>query len=359
VPDYPTPALVVDLDRVTANIRSMAGRAGERGLVLRPHAKTHKSPAIATMQVQAGAVGITVATIGEAEVFTSAGITDLFIAYPLWLDRERAIRLNTLAERATVRFGIDSAEAGAAAARALGGAVESLEVLVEIDSGQHRTGVSPRRAGELAAALERIGLRVAGAFTFPGHSYAPGSRTSAAHDEQTAMQQAAASMTAAGIPPRLLSGGSTPTAVFSDSAVLDEIRPGVYVFNDSQQWELGSCGTADIAAWVSATVVSRTGRRVVTDAGSKAMGADRAEWATGYGRLLDDPAARVVALSEHHATIEFADAAAAPEPGSAVRIVPNHICTTVNLADEYIVVSGTDGHRVVDRWPVAARGRNH
>jgi D-serine deaminase-like pyridoxal phosphate-dependent protein len=198
-----------------------------------------------------------------------------------------------------------------------------------------------------------MGLQVAGMFTFPGHSYAPQSRRSAATDEVAASAAAAEALQAVGIEPRVRSGGSTPTAALSDGDVLTELRPGVYAFQDAQQAELGSADLADVALTAIATVVSRDGDRCVVDAGSKVLGADRPAWATGHGRLPDHPEARVVALSEHHATVTFPGPA--PRVGERLRIAPNHVCTAVNLADELVVV---DGGVEVDRWRVAARGAN-
>jgi D-serine deaminase-like pyridoxal phosphate-dependent protein len=132
--------------------------------------------------------------------------------------------------------------------------------------------------------------------------------------------------------------------------VLNELRPGVYVFGDAQQVELGTIGFEGVALTVAATVVSHAGGRAITNAGSKALGADRSAWATGYGRVLETPEARIVALSEHHSTIEWPGPL--PSLGSKVLLVPNHVCNAVNLADSYVL---TDG----GTWPVAARGRNH
>jgi D-serine deaminase-like pyridoxal phosphate-dependent protein len=129
----------------------------------------------------------------------------------------------------------------------------------------------------------------------------------------------------------------------------------VYVFSDAQQLELGTCPARDVALTAASTVVSRSGRRVVLDAGSKVLGADRPGWASGYGRLPDHLGARVTALSEHHATVEFPPDVALPALGSVVRVMPNHVCSAVNLADELVVLSGG---AVVDRWRVAARGAN-
>jgi D-serine deaminase-like pyridoxal phosphate-dependent protein len=150
-----------------------------------------------------------------------------------------------------------------------------------------------------------------------------------------------------------VSGGSTPTLDLSDMGVLTELRPGVYVFGDAQQWELGSVSADRIALTCRTTVVSHAGGRVVVDAGSKILGADRAPYATGFGRLLDHPGVRVTQLSEHHAVLE-----GLPDPlpplGSRLALVPNHVCSAVNLVDTLYAES--DGR--VDTWPVAARGRN-
>jgi D-serine deaminase-like pyridoxal phosphate-dependent protein len=143
-----TPYLLVDVDVLADNVARMAARARQRGVALRPHAKTHKCLEIARMQVDAGAVGLTVATVSEAEVFASGGFTDLFIAYPLWVDAARGSRLRALAERAAVVVGVDSSDG----ARALAAQVPGTAVMVEVDSGQHRTGVAPEEAGLVAEA---------------------------------------------------------------------------------------------------------------------------------------------------------------------------------------------------------------
>ncbi|MGZ4580931.1 MAG: alanine racemase [Nocardioidaceae bacterium] len=352
--DLATPCLVVDVDVLDGNIARMARLATEHGLALRPHAKTHKSPAIARRQLDAGAVGLTVATVSEAEVFAEAGCTDLFLAYPVYASTEVGARLRRLLERARVRVGVDSIESARALAAQVGPCQGRLSVLVEVDSGQHRTGVPPEDAGELATEAAHAGLDVAGVFTFPGHSYAPDGRQRAADDEQRALATAAAALRVAGVEPRVVSGGSTPSAALVHDGTLTELRPGVYVFGDAQQWELGSTTPDRIALTCLATVVSHAGGRVVLDSGSKALGADRAPWATGYGRLLDHPDARIVQLSEHHAVVDWTDEAV-PEIGSRVRVVPNHVCNAVSANDDLVV---TQNGALVDRWPVAARGAN-
>ena len=353
IPDVQTPCLVVDRDVLDGNLVAMASRARDDGVALRPHAKTHKCVEIARRQLALGAVGLTVATVGEGEVFADAGFPDLFIAYPLWAAGARGMRLRALAERVALRVGADSREGVEVLTRALGGT--KAEVVVEVDSGHHRTGVVPTLAGQVAVAAQRSGLRIAGVFTFPGHGYDPDQRERAAADEARALQQADAALRDVGAGEGLRSGGSTPTAALLDPQTLNEMRPGVYAFNDAQQVELGAAGWQSVALTAAATVVSRNGRNIVLDAGSKVLGADRPTWATGHGRLLDHPEARVVALSEHHATVTFPGDSSLPELGSVVRVVPNHVCAAVNLTDVLVV---TAEGAVVDQWLVAARGRN-
>ena len=180
-----TPYLRVDLDRLRRNVHGAAEWATTHGVALRPHAKTHKSPDIARLQLGAGAVGLTVATLGEAEVLARHGCSDLFVAFPVWVDERSAARLRDLADLATVAIGVDSVEGAARAGRLL--APHGVEVVVEVDSGQHRSGCQPGEAGAVAVAAARSGLRVRGVFTFPGHSYAPDGRASAAADEARAL----------------------------------------------------------------------------------------------------------------------------------------------------------------------------
>lgn len=353
-----TPSVVVDVDVLERNVERAARAARDGGFALRPHAKTHKCPRIAELQLRAGARGLTVATVGEAEVFAAAGVDDLFVAYPLWVDGDKGRRLRRLAGSVALRVGVDSAEGAAQLGAAVRGSTRPVGVSVEIDSGHHRTGVRPDGAVAVARAAAQAGLAVEGVFTFPGHGYghAPQARERAARDEERALGEAAGALRAAGFGPLVVSGGSTPTAGAWRPGTVDELRPGVYVFNDAAQLALGSCRSEDVALAVAATVVSVPGPdRFVLDAGSKVLGADTSPWVDGHGHLPGFPGAVVSALSEHHATVRIPAGARAPRPGSRVAVVPVHVCSTVNLVDELVAVRGGE---VVDRWPVAARGAN-
>jgi D-serine deaminase-like pyridoxal phosphate-dependent protein len=350
-----TPALLLDLDIMEANLASMAARLRDRGIALRPHAKTHKSAQVARCQLDHGATGLTVATIGEAEVFAGHGFTDLFIAYPVFASGTKAARLAELARRVRLRVGVESVAGARALARALGhpGTGAPAEVLIEVDSGQHRTGVPSGAAGELGAACRSLGLDVAGVFTHGGHAYArPGSGAAVAADEDTALQHAAQQLTAAGFDVREVSAGSTPTVHFAGSHITEE-RPGTYVFNDRQQVTLGGCQPGQVAVTVAATVVSTTvSGQAVIDAGSKALASDRPSWLTGYGSVPGLDGAVVVSVSEHHGLIDLAGQPA-PAVGTVVTVIPNHVCTAVNLFDRYTLLRSG---QLAGSWPIDARG---
>ena len=348
-----TPALVVDRDRLQRNIDRMAARVGAEGLALRPHAKTHKSVEIARMQVEAGASGLTVATISEAEGFAAAGFEDLFVAYPVLPTGAKADRFRRLLDRTpSLSVGVDNAAGAAALGRAADG--RRVRVLVEVDSGQHRTGLPPAEVPGLAAECSSLGLTVVGVFTHGGHSYRdPAAPGAAAAEEGSALASAARALADTGFEVSVVSAGSTPTTGAARPPAVTEERPGSYVFYDRQQLALGACGLDDVSLTVAATVVSVRHGRFVVDAGSKALASDRPGWLYGHGWVPALGEAYVTTVSEHHGVVD--GATVLPEVGDVVQVVPNHVCTVVNLFDEYHV--GSAG-RVTDRWPVTNRGAN-
>jgi len=341
----------VSAERLDRNLTRMAAAAGVAGVALRPHAKTHKCLQIARRQLALGAIGLTVATLLEAEVFASEGCPSMFIAYPLWAGSgDRGERLAALRSLTSLRVGVDSE----AAAVALAAAAPGVQVLIEVDSGQHRSGVAVSQVTALAVACARLGLSVAGAFTHPGHAYnAPSAAGDASRDERAALAGAGEALTGVGVidGEPVLSGGSTPTASAGVAAPLTEVRPGTYVFGDRQQMHLSGLSADDVALVVAARVVSvpRPGEAVL-DAGSKALSGDRPAWLTGHGLILEAPEATIATLSEEHAVVQGLTTPL--RVGDLVRVVPNHVCTVVNLTSELVVVS--DGE-VTDRWAVAAR----
>jgi D-serine deaminase-like pyridoxal phosphate-dependent protein len=351
-----TPALVVFVDRVWSNIQGLQSDMDRRGIALRPHVKTHKSVRIARMQVDAGARGLTVGTLGEAEVMASAGLRDLFLAYPVWAEGPKASRMRALHDTADLRVGIESVPGAERLAASVRGARRPLRVLVEIDSGLHRTGVAtPDEAVQVARAAEHGGLLVEGVFTHGGHAYRPGAAGAVALDEVTALERGADALTAAGFEVRVLSAGSTPTRTLAATGRVTEMRAGTYALGDRQQVVLGAMAPDEPAAVVATTVVAARPGRAVLDAGAKALTKDMAGFLEGYGAIPAWPGAIIEKLNDYHGMVALAAGSPRPVIGEVVAVVPNHICPVVDLVSSFVAV-GTDGR--MDHWAVDARGRS-
>jgi D-serine deaminase-like pyridoxal phosphate-dependent protein len=355
-PGIDTPAVVIERSRLDGNIARLQAELNRRDVALRPHAKTHKSVRIAELQLEAGARGITVGTLGEAEVFAAAGIRDLFVAYPVWADGPKAGRLRDLQEAAELRVGVDSVAGARRLSAAVAGGRRRLTVLVEIDSGLHRTGIAdPAGAVEVAEAARRGGLVVAGVFTHGGHGYGLGRLAGAAADEVASLESAAAALESAGFEVQTISAGSTPTMLEAAKGRVNEIRAGTYVLGDRQQWALGAIPPEGVAVFVAATVVSESSGEIVLDAGAKSLTKDRADWLDGFGLMPAYPAGVIDRLSDYHGVVRFPDGAARPGLGEVVAIAPNHVCPVIDLFDAFWVVA-EDGS--AEPWPVDARGRS-
>lgn len=355
-----TPYLLLDEAALNRNITAMAQAVARRGCSLRPHIKTHKMVEIARKQLAAGAVGITVAKLGEAQVMADAGIDDIFMAYPVVGGDKiaRAVALSRQARR--LILSVDSWEGAQALSAGAQAAGVQLEVRLEVDTGYERTGVPYDQAAALAARVAALpGLNLTGIYTFRGSildGRPTADRDAAGSQEGRMMAALARELAPLGV--REVSGGSTPTALAVAAAPgMTEVRPGTYVFNDRMQVSLGVCRPGDCALRVVYTVVSvpRPGR-LVLDGGSKAISADVPPGAPpynleGYGACPEDPALRLVRLTEEHGMATFDPATHDYHVGDTVALVPNHVCTTVNLYDEVWLPDGRC-------WPVAARGKS-
>ena len=351
-----TPTLVVFVDRVVANISRLQADLDARGIALRPHVKTHKSVRIARMQLDAGARGLTVGTLGEAEVMASAGLRDLFLAYPLWAEGPKASRLRALHDNAELRVGVESVAAAERLAAAIAGSRRPLHVSIEVDSGLHRTGVaSPDEAVSVAQAAAAAGLVVDGVFTHGGHAYRPGAAGAVALDEVSALERAAGALEAAGFEVTVVSAGATPTRTLSAAGRVTEIRAGTYALGDRQQVALGAMAPDEPAAVVVATVVAAKVGRAVLDAGAKSLTKDLPSFVDGYGAIPAWPGAIIDKLNDYHGMVSLPGGGPRPRIGEVVAVVPNHICPVVDLVSSFAAV-GADGR--VDHWAVDARGRS-
>jgi len=343
------------------NIRKMADVARENGVALRPHVKTHKIPGIAREQLKAGAAGITVAKISEAEVMAESGIEDIFIAYPL-VTEEKIRQAVRLSERVKLVVGVDSLEGTKRLSAMVGD--RTLDVRLEVDTGLRRTGVPVHRAVGLAGEIQAMGnLDLTGIYTYRG-AVLGGSKTleleKAGLEEGRLMVSLAEQMRERGIAVEDVNVGSTPTAEHVAKVEgVTEIRPGTYVFYDRMQARLGACSLEECAAVVVCTVVSRPTRDLaVIDGGSKTFATDVAPGAEplnleGFGHVVGYPGAVLERLTEEHGMLSV-DEECDLEVGDTLQVIPNHICSTVNLHDEVYLV-GEGG--IVEEMRVAARGK--
>lgn len=357
IEDLDTPAVLIDLDRLEQNVARMAGRARSAGVLLRPHCKTHKLPEVARLQLRAGAAGITLAKVGEAEVFAEHGFDDIFLAYPV-VGAAKARRLLALAERIRIAVGADSVEGARTLSDVFAPAGRRLDVMLKIDAGFHRAGVLPQQARGMAQQLAGLpGLRLRGVFTHAGQGYGCESAEAlagAGRHEGDTMAEVARELRGAGLACEVVSVGSTPTALHSMRPGVTETRPGTYVYYDASEVSLGVSSLDDCALTVLATVVSAPAAdRAVVDAGSKTLSNDPLRPKVGGHGWILGRQSRLQRLSEEHGVVGVVPGEAF-KVGERVRIVPNHACVVSNLVDSvYAVRTG----RVESEWKVAARGR--
>ena len=338
----PTPALVLDAAKVRRNIARMADYTKAIGVANRPHTKTHKSIAIAGLQLAAGAVGLTVAKVGEAETLALAFADrqpDILVAYPA-VDPARTVRLAALARTATIRVAVDSPEAIAALSAAAREAGTTIGILVDLDVGSGRTGVpTADRLVALAEAVDRApGLRLDGIFYYPGHvTVLPESQAAPLSLVAEKLEGAIRRFDWMGLCRGIVSGGSTPTAYQSHLIRSGtEIRPGTCVYNDLNIVRGGFGSLDDCAASVVCTVVSdAVSDQVILDGGSKTLTMDRCGPApdSGHGLVVEYAEAFIGKLTEEHAQVDVSRCAARPRVGERVTVIPNHICPVVNLHD--------------------------
>ena len=360
ISELETPAVIVDLDVMERNLSRMADYCRQHQLLLRPHTKSHKIPQLAKRQIESGATGITVAKLGEAEVMLNAGITDILIAYPIVGD-DKTSRLAKLAEQAHVSVALDSEEAARGISDAATRLGKRIGVLVEMDVGFGRCGLSHEH--DLLTLAQTIttlpGLEFRGLMFFPGHfGVGPEQRAALRMQVNDFLDRCFETFEHAGIPLPIVSGGSTPTAYESGLFHgVNEVRPGMYIFNDRNTVAIDAAALEDCALSVVVTVVSTAvSGRAIVDGGSKTFSYDRfqAGDGRGFGLVREDPAVEVERLTEEHGHLNVARSERHFRIGDRLSIIPNHVCTTVNMHDE---IYGVRGGQVETVWRVEGRGK--
>lgn len=355
-----TPALVIDLDALERNIARMAAFAREYGLRLRPHAKTHKSAQIARLQLAAGAVGVCVQKVSEAEALAAQGIADFYISNEV-VAEDRIARVAALAGRVRLAIAVDSALGIDRLARAVQAAGSTIDVFVEVDVGQGRCGVAPAGAGSLARrVVSHAGLRFAGLQAYHGgaqHIRSSTEREAAIRRAVAAAAAARAAVTSAGIACPLVTGaGSGSFAFESASGVHGELQPGSYIFLDCDYAANDAAPNApafEHALFVLCRVMSRGASHAVVDAGHKSHAIDSGPPAV-WRRDLD----YANGGDEHGILLaRGGNVDALPALDEIVWLVPGHCDPTVNLHDDYVCLRGGLDQGVVEAvWPVDARG---
>lgn len=339
-----TPVAVVELDKLEANINRLQSYMDEHGIDNRPHIKTHKIPAIAQMQVEAGAAGITCQKLGEAEVMADAGLDDIFLPYNI-MGPSKLERLMALAKRIRLSVTADSEYTIMGLSKAAQKANVELSVLVECDTGLGRCGVqTPQAAADLAKLIiELPGLSFGGLMSYPN-----------CDEMDVFVRETKSLLEPDGIQVERVSGGGTPQMWQAhEHPEVTEHRAGMYIYGDRYTLNSGAMTLDDCAFFVIATVVSRpTEDRGILDAGSKTLSSDLLGL-DGHGYILEYPEARIVGLSEEHGKVDFSECASRPAIGERVTIIPNHCCPVNNLFNEIVGIRN-DAVEVI--WPVAGRG---
>jgi D-serine deaminase-like pyridoxal phosphate-dependent protein len=344
IDELETPVPVVDIDRMEANIARLQAYLDDHQIANRPHIKTHKIPAIAKMQMDAGAIGITCQKVSEAEVMADAGFDDIFLPYNI-IGEAKLKRLMALAARIKISVTTDSAFTARGLSNTAMLADLPLLVLIECDTGGGRCGVqSPQEAAELARLIGSLpNLRFGGLMTYPSNEqlddFVRETRSLLKDDH---------------LPIKCVSGGGTPTMWEAHThPELTEHRAGIYVYGDRLTLRSGAVTLDTCALRIITTVVSRpTQDRGILDAGSKTLSSDL-HMLEGYGYICEYPEAKIYALTEEHGHVDFSGCARKPEIGERVSVIPNHCCVVTNLFDEFI---GMRNEQVEETWQVAARG---
>jgi D-serine deaminase-like pyridoxal phosphate-dependent protein len=344
IDELETPVPVVDIDRMEANITRLQTYLDEHKIANRPHIKTHKIPAIAKMQMDAGAIGITCQKVSEAEVMANAGFNDIFLPYNI-IGEAKLKRLMALAARINISVTADSGFTARGLSNAAMLADLNLTVLIECDTGGGRCGVqSPQEAAELARLIGSLpNLHFGGLMTYPSNErlddFVRETRSLLKDDH---------------LPIERVSGGGTPTMWEAHlHPELTEHRAGIYVYGDRLTLRSGAVTLDTSALRIITTVVSRpTQDRGIVDAGSKTLSTDL-HGLEGYGYICEYPEAKIYQLTEEHGHVDFSACARRPEIGERVSVIPNHCCVVTNLFDEFV---GMRGNQVEVTWQIAARG---
>ena len=361
-----TPSLVLDIDILKANVNELLKICHSHGVSLQPHAKTHRTPEIGLLQQELGCDGLCVAKVGEAEGFANAGVKKITVAYPV-IGASKVERARVLSTSIDLTLAVDSVAGAKSIGEVFAAHSQVCSVLLIIDTGLGRDGVLPADAPKIAQAINSVpGVKVVGVMTHEGTVYGAPDKVSmiaAAKKVSEMMVHTSQAINSAGVEVSRVSMGSSASArVAATVTGVNQIRPGIFAFNDLGQIALGNATLQSCAVRILSTVVSRpTSTTAVIDAGSKSLSADllpakehRDEY-PGHGMIIGKTGWIIERLSEEHGMLTWMGAGepSSLDIGEQIQIIPNHVCTTFSSLNESVVVSKGE---VINRWRTFAPG---
>jgi len=358
-----TPALLIENKIMLGNIEKMQKIANASGVKLRPHTKTHKIPEIAKLQIEHGASGIAVAKLSEAEIMADAGIDDIQIANIIVSEKKIERLLELHGKLKSISCNVDSIESAKAIAEKFDKSETWLDVFIEINSGQNRSGLSEYKdIYNLAKFIQDLpGINLVGLFTHAGHAYAANSQEEIKEigiKEAELLIEISERLMDERIYIAQISVGSTPTAPYCSKVEgVTEIRPGNYIFHDIIQTKLGACSIDECALSVLATVISiPDSNRVIIDAGAKALSKDKGASEKlspeGHGYVIGKECI-IERLNEEHGIIVHNGESFSI--GEKIRIIPNHSCVVINLFDTATLI---ENNKVIRQYEIKGRGKS-
>ena len=361
-----TPSLVLDIDILKANVNELLKICHSHGVSLQPHAKTHRTPEIGLLQQELGCDGLCVAKVGEAEGFANAGVKKITVAYPV-IGASKVERARVLSTSIDLTLAVDSVAGAKSIGEVFAAHSQVCSVLLIIDTGLGRDGVLPADAPKIAQAINSVpGVKVVGVMTHEGTVYGAPDKVSmiaAAKKVSEMMVETSQAINSAGVEVSRVSMGSSASArVAATVTGVNQIRPGIFAFNDLGQIALGNATLQSCAVRILSTVVSRpTSTTAVIDAGSKSLSADllpakehRDEY-PGHGMIIGKNGWIIERLSEEHGMLTWMGDGepSSLDIGEQIQIIPNHVCTTFSSLNESVVVSKGE---VINRWRTFAPG---
>ena len=361
-----TPSLVLDIDILKANVNELLKICHANGVSLQPHAKTHRTPEIGLLQQELGCDGLCVAKVGEAEGFANAGVKKITVAYPV-IGASKVERARVLSTSIDLTLAVDSVAGAKSIGEVFAAHSQVCSVLLIIDTGLGRDGVLPADAPKIAQTINSVpGVKVVGVMTHEGTVYGAPDKVSmiaAAKKVSEMMVETSQAINSAGVEVSRVSMGSSASArVAATVTGVNQIRPGIFAFNDLGQIALGNATLQSCAVRILSTVVSRpTSTTAVIDAGSKSLSADllpakehRDEY-PGHGMIIGKNGWIIERLSEEHGMLTWMGDGepSSLDIGEQIQIIPNHVCTTFSSLNESVVVSKGE---VINRWRTFAPG---